>query len=91
MHFRLCSQDNLVDAETKMKKRSAITGNVLVSRNPCILPTDVQRVRAVYKPELETFYDVIVCSTKGKQSLLSKLSGGDYDGAWHKRPFRRRA
>jgi hypothetical protein len=31
-------------------------------------------------PELRQFFDVCVCSTKGSQSLLSLLSGGDYDG-----------
>ena len=58
--------------------------NVLVARLPAHLPSDIQRVRAVCKPELGVYRDVIVFSSRGKTSLASKLSGGDYDGdkAW---------
>lgn len=53
---------------------------VLIARNPCIQPSDVQKVRAIYHPAFSTFHDVVVCSTRGSRSVLSKLSGGDYDG-----------
>lgn len=58
--------------------------DVLVARLPAHLPSDIQKVRAVCKPELERYRDVIVFSSRGKTSLASKLSGGDYDGdkAW---------
>ena len=58
--------------------------NVLVARLPAHLPSDIQKVRAVFKPELKTYRDVIVFPSKGSRSLASKLSGGDYDGdrAW---------
>ncbi|KZV76675.1 hypothetical protein PENSPDRAFT_569324 [Peniophora sp. CONT] len=55
-------------------------GWVLVVRDPCKLPSDVQKVRAVFKAELRDYHDQIVFSTKGKQSLASLLAGGDYDG-----------
>lgn len=55
-------------------------GEVLVYRNPVRLPCDIQKVKAVYKPELDHYRDVIVFSTKGTRSLASKLAGGDYDG-----------
>ncbi|KAJ1302702.1 hypothetical protein OPQ81_003017 [Rhizoctonia solani] len=42
----------------------AVTGPVLVTRNPCILPSDVRKVVAV----------------EGECSLASMLGGGDYDG-----------
>ncbi|KZV89474.1 hypothetical protein EXIGLDRAFT_146649 [Exidia glandulosa HHB12029] len=57
-----------------------LTGQVLVFRYPIRLATDVQKVTAVYRPELEKFRDVFVFSTKGSRSLASKLAGGDYDG-----------
>lgn len=58
--------------------------DVLVARFPAHLPSDVQKVRAVFKPELMMYRDVIVFPSKGSVSLASKLSGGDYDGdqAW---------
>ena len=58
--------------------------DVLVARLPAHLPSDVQKVRAVFKPELRMYRDAIVFPSKGPLSLASKLSGGDYDGdkAW---------
>jgi len=58
--------------------------DVLVARLPAHLPSDIQKVRAVFKPELRIYRDVIIFPTKGSTSLASRLSGGDYDGdrAW---------
>lgn len=58
--------------------------DVLVARLPALLPSDIQKVRAVFKPELRIYRDVIVFSSKGTNSLAEKLSGGDFDGdkAW---------
>ena len=58
--------------------------DVLVARLPAQLPSDIQRVRTVFRPELEQLRDVVVFSSRGRTSLASKLSGGDYDGdkAW---------
>lgn len=58
--------------------------DVLVARTPAHYPSDIQRVKAVFKPELGSLKDVIVFSTKGDIPLADKLSGGDYDGdiAW---------
>ena len=53
---------------------------VLVARLPALLPSDVQRRRAVWKSELRHFKDVIVFSTQGDVPLAHMLSGGDYDG-----------
>lgn len=54
--------------------------DVLVGRLPAHLPSDIQRRRAVWKPELRHFKDVIVFPTKGDIPLAHMLSGGDYDG-----------
>ncbi|KAL7792428.1 RNA dependent RNA polymerase domain-containing protein [Trichoderma ceciliae] len=58
--------------------------DILVARAPAHLPSDIQRVRAVSRPELRRLKDVIIFSTKGSIPLADKLSGGDYDGdmAW---------
>ncbi|CAO3643231.1 unnamed protein product [Cunninghamella blakesleeana] len=57
-----------------------ITGDVLVTRNPCGLKSDIQKVRAVDCPSLRLYSDVVVFPIQGERSLASKLGGGDYDG-----------
>ncbi|KAG6899618.1 hypothetical protein C0993_008698, partial [Termitomyces sp. T159_Od127] len=57
-----------------------VLGEVLITRNPCKLPTDVRKVRAVEHPLLRSYTDVIVCSIQGHRRLLDFLAGGDYDG-----------
>ncbi|OKL64229.1 hypothetical protein UA08_00700 [Talaromyces atroroseus] len=54
--------------------------DVLVGRTPAHCPWDIQRRKAVWRPGLRHFKDVIVFSTKGSTALASLLSGGDYDG-----------
>ncbi|KAK4097624.1 hypothetical protein N658DRAFT_510235 [Parathielavia hyrcaniae] len=58
--------------------------DVLVARSPAHFVSDIQKVRAVFKPELHALKDVIVFPAKGNIPLADKLSGGDYDGdmAW---------
>jgi hypothetical protein len=57
---------------------------VLLARSPAHLPSDIQKVKFVAKAEYFNLRDAIVCPIKGRASLASKLSGGDYDGdqAW---------
>ncbi|MBW0506896.1 hypothetical protein O181_046611 [Austropuccinia psidii MF-1] len=60
---------------------SSLEGPVLVSRSPNVAPIDAQKVNLVENEVLaETYFDVLVCSIQGQRSLLSLLSGGDYDG-----------
>ncbi|KAI0161728.1 RNA dependent RNA polymerase-domain-containing protein [Hypoxylon sp. FL1284] len=58
--------------------------DVLVARSPAHLPSDIQKVRAVFKPELRHLKDVVIFPRTGDIPLAHKLSGGDYDGdkAW---------
>ncbi|KAF8189916.1 RNA dependent RNA polymerase-domain-containing protein [Mycena galopus ATCC 62051] len=58
----------------------AVIGDVLMTRNPCKVPTDVRKVKAVKVNKLHDLVDVIVCSVKGQRRLLDFLAGGDYDG-----------
>ncbi|KAJ7508353.1 RNA dependent RNA polymerase-domain-containing protein [Mycena galericulata] len=57
-----------------------LSGKVILGRYPIRLPCDMQMVTAVDIPALAKWPDVIIASTAGQQSLLSLLSGGDYDG-----------
>ncbi|KAI7944411.1 hypothetical protein MJO28_010106 [Puccinia striiformis f. sp. tritici] len=62
-------------------KISTLTCPAIISRSPCVAPMDARKINLVDNEILrETYYDVLVCSIKGKTSLLSLLSGGDYDG-----------
>lgn len=54
--------------------------DVLVFRNPGLLPSDVQKRKTVFRPELRHLKDVVVFPTTGDKPLASLLSGGDYDG-----------
>lgn len=58
--------------------------DVLVARSPAHYTSDIQKVKAVFKPELGFLKDVVVFPSKGNVALADKLSGGDYDGdiAW---------
>lgn len=57
-----------------------ILGDVIVTRNPCGLKSDIQKVKAVDCTALRMYTDIIIFSVKGDVSLASQLSGGDYDG-----------
>ncbi|KXN89661.1 putative RNA-dependent RNA polymerase SHL2 [Leucoagaricus sp. SymC.cos] len=57
-----------------------LTGNVLITRDPCRLPTDVQKWEAVDVSQLHYLKDVIVLSVKGPRRAADWLAGGDYDG-----------
>lgn len=54
--------------------------DVLVSRHPARRASDIQKVRARFKPELSHLVNVVVFPTKGSFPLAGKLQGGDYDG-----------
>ncbi|KAJ1040974.1 hypothetical protein NDA11_007335 [Ustilago hordei] len=79
IQFRF-SGDRLLDPETRLKLNHVPEGDVLVTRHPCLLPTDIRKVRAVVRPELSTYEDVVVFSIKGQGPLASLLGGGDHDG-----------
>lgn len=76
---------NKFQAEGSDESLTLLTNrDVLVTRSPAHFPSDIQKVRAVFKSELACLKDVIVFSALGNVPLADKLSGGDYDGdqAW---------
>ncbi|KAI0684509.1 RNA dependent RNA polymerase-domain-containing protein [Cytidiella melzeri] len=68
-------KDPLVEADAR-----TILGEVLLFRNPTRVASDVQKVTAVYLPELAQYKDVLVVPVQGDESLPSMLAGGDVDG-----------
>ncbi|GMF78351.1 unnamed protein product [Aspergillus oryzae] len=78
VHFGFSS--NWRDPEGQFEDNLLDGMDVLVARLPAHVPSDIQRRRAVWKPELRHFKDVIVFPTVGTTPLAHMLSGGDYDG-----------
>ncbi|KAL4784135.1 RNA dependent RNA polymerase-domain-containing protein [Aspergillus varians] len=53
---------------------------VLVTRNPCLHPGDLRKLRAVDRPQLSHLKDCVVFSVKGDRPAADQMSGGDLDG-----------
>lgn len=62
------------------QKRTVVTGECVIFRNPCFQPGDVRVVKAVDCQRLHHMHDVVVFSAAGRRDLPSMLSGGDLDG-----------
>lgn len=73
--FEYAKYLQLVDQETQ-----TLTGNVIVSRNPCTHPGDVRVLKAVDRPELKHLTNIVVFSSKGERPECNKMAGGDLDG-----------
>lgn len=54
--------------------------DVLVTRNPCLHPGDLQKFRAVQCDELAHLSDCIIFPTQGHRPSADLMSGGDLDG-----------
>ncbi|KAF8305208.1 hypothetical protein DL93DRAFT_2102154 [Clavulina sp. PMI_390] len=57
-----------------------LEGDVLVTRHPCMVASDIRKLRAINHPMFHMYTDVVLFSVKGERSALSWLGGGDYDG-----------
>ncbi|KAI9291041.1 RdRP-domain-containing protein, partial [Neoconidiobolus thromboides FSU 785] len=57
-----------------------VTGECIVTRNPCFHPGDVRVVTAVDKKELKHLVNVVVFPSTGYRDIPSQCSGGDLDG-----------
>ncbi|KAF8273854.1 RNA dependent RNA polymerase-domain-containing protein [Lactarius quietus] len=76
IHFK--SSQELKDPLTETNVCS-IRGPVLVSRNPTMIASDIQKVEAVEHELLADYTNVVVFPTKGSRSLASFLAGGEED------------
>ena len=60
--------------------RTLLDAEVLVTRNPCLHPGDLQKFRLVDIPEFSHLVDCIVFPTQGRRPSADLMSGGDLDG-----------
>ena len=62
-------------------KKTVITGDVIITKNPCLSGYDIQKVKAVSHPYfVDYFENVIVFPSKGLFPLPSMITGSDLDG-----------
>ncbi len=60
--------------------KTVIGTQVLVTRNPCLHPGDLQKFKAVQHDRFSYLNDCIVFPTKGKRPSADLISRGDLDG-----------
>ena len=60
--------------------KTIVNTEVLVTRNPCLHPGDLQKFKAVQRHELSHLVDCIVFPTRGRRPSADLMSGGDLDG-----------
>lgn len=60
--------------------RAITNTSVLVTRNPCLHPGDLQKFKAVECAELSHLIDCIIFPIRGKRPAADMMSGGDLDG-----------
>ena len=56
-------KDKRLDKVNSRPDEQVITGDVLVTKNPCSHPGDVRKLKAVDIPELRHLYNVVVFNT----------------------------
>jgi hypothetical protein len=78
--IHLCLTEPISDESSGQRFSMFNDIEVLVARHPSLRPSDIQKVKAVFYPELAHLNDVVVFPSKGCIPLASKLQGGDYDG-----------
>jgi RNA-dependent RNA polymerase len=67
-------------AECGGERTALVTGAVAVTKNPCLHPGDVLRLRAVPRPALDHIVDCVVFPVKGPRPHPDEISGSDLDG-----------
>ncbi|XP_072028524.1 uncharacterized protein [Amphiura filiformis] len=62
------------------KESTIVSGDVMVTKNPCFHPGDVRKFQAVDVEALHHCVDCIVFPSKGKRPHPNEISGSDLDG-----------
>ena len=57
-----------------------VIGSLIICKNPCLHPGDIQIAKGVYKKELSYLRNVLVFSQKGNRPISNMCSGSDLDG-----------
>ena len=69
---QICNEEN---------KKKIITGDILITKNPCLSVYDLQKVKGIKNDYFSKyFFNVIVFPSKGSIPLPSKITGSDLDG-----------
>ena len=69
---QICNDEN---------KKKIITGDILITKNPCLSVYDLQKVKGIKNDFFSKyFFNVIVFPSKGPIPLPSKITGSDLDG-----------
>ena len=69
---QICNDEN---------KKKIITGDILITKNPCLSVYDLQKVKGVKNDFFSKyFFNVVVFPSKGSIPLPSKITGSDLDG-----------
>ena len=84
----VCDFDNIlneneifIQIKKENGKKKIITGDILITKNPCLSVYDLQKVKGIHSEYFESFCEnVIVFPSKGKVPLPSKITGSDLDG-----------
>ena len=83
----VCDFDNILGENEifvqiyRENKKKIITGDILVTKNPCLSIYDLQKVKGVNNEFFSKYFtNVIVFPSKGKIPLPSKITGSDLDG-----------
>ena len=63
-----------------MNAPEVILGDIMVTRCPCHMPSDIRGLKAVDRPELRDHFNVIVFSSQGYRPTQDKMAKGDLDG-----------
>lgn len=78
--YNMLSYDQVYIRVSRPNYSHVVTGKVVVAKNPCLHPGDIQILEAVDRNELAHLVNVVVFSQRGDRPLPNKCSGSDLDG-----------
>ncbi|KAF7503634.1 hypothetical protein GJ744_003412 [Endocarpon pusillum] len=76
----LAFSENIIDEQSGSNDTMLHDAELVVSRQPALRGSGMQKVQRVFNPELKHLLDVIVFPTRGVSHWLRECRNGDYDG-----------